>query len=169
MSRTLIETGEKMMEKEQMEEQAKKQARKLSNKLIDEHIKEQENMHLYHGSKKRLSKLTRQQAWGPPGTPKEESLDMIYLTPDFAFALVSGARPEGITEVNHKERTVHFENPEKFDPEKEVYIYIVDSSKIPSDKQKQIENQVVVDLDEIVPDKVEVHKASEVYQYYKVI
>lgn len=132
-------------------------------------LREIKNMHLYHGSKKKLSKLTRQQAYAPPGEPSEEGLNVIYLTPDFAFALVSGARPQGITEVNHKERTIRFQNPEKFDPEKEVYIYIVDSSKIPPDKQKQIENQVVVDLDEIVPDKVEVHKASEVYQYYKVI
>ena len=127
-------------------------------------------MYLYHGSTKRLSKLIRQQAFAPSGSPSEEGLNAIYLTPDFAFALVSGARPEGITEVNHKERTVHFENPERFNPEQIVYIYIVDSTKIPPDKQKQIDDwQVVIDLDEIEPDRVETHRASEIYQYYKVI
>jgi hypothetical protein len=128
-------------------------------------------MYLYHGSKKRLSKLTRQQAWAPPGRPNEERLNAIYLTPDFAFALVSGANPEDqITEVNYKEQTIHFESPDKFNPEQTVYIYVVDSTKIPPDKQKQIDDwQVVVDLDEIEPDRVEVHKASEVYKHYKVI
>jgi len=124
----------------------------------------------YHGSKKKLNALKRQQSWGPPGTPKEESLNMIYLTPDFAFALVSAARPEGITEVNHNERTVHFENPEKFDPELEVYIYFVDPSKISDDKKTWIDKwQIAVDLDEIKPDKVETHKAGEVSQYYSII
>ena len=127
-------------------------------------------MYLYHGSKRKLSKLTRQKAYALPGEPSEEGLNVIYLTSDFAFALVSGARPEGITEVNHNERTIHFENPEKFDPEMKIYIYFVDSSKIPDDKKKQIDKwQIVVDLDEIEPDKVEVHKASEVSQYYKII
>jgi hypothetical protein len=127
-------------------------------------------MYWYHGSKSLFPNLKRQKAWGPLGTPKEESLDMIYLTPDFAFALVSAARPEGITEVNHNERTVHFENPDKFDPDREVYIYFVDSSKIPDDKKTWIDKwQVAVDLDEIKPDKVETHKAGEVSQYYSIV
>jgi len=130
------------------------------------------NMYLYHGSTKKLSKLKRRQAFAPAGRPSEEACNAIYLTPDFAFALISGASPlDQITEVNHNERTVHFENPEKFNPEQTVYIYIVDSRKIQADKQKWIDDdrQVVVDLDEIKPDKVEVHKASEIYQYYKVV
>ncbi|MFQ6049951.1 MAG: hypothetical protein ACE5J0_02850 [Candidatus Paceibacterales bacterium] len=127
-------------------------------------------MYWYHGSRKLFSKLKRMKAWGPPGTPKEESLNMIYLTPDFAFALVSAARPEGITEVNHKERTVRFENPEKFNPKMDVYIYFVDSSKIPDDKKLWIDEwQVTVDMDEISPDKVEKHKADEVTKHYRII
>ena len=127
-------------------------------------------MYWYHGSKKLVTALKRSQAWGPPGTPKEESLNMIYFTPDFAFALVSAARPEGITDVNHDERTVHFENPDKFDPEKEVYIYMVDPSKIPDDKKLWVDKwQVAVDIDEIKPDKVERHKAGEIYQYYSIV
>ena len=125
---------------------------------------------MYHGSKRLVSTLKRQKAWGPPGTPKEESLNMIYLTPDFAFALVSAARPEGVTTVNHNERTVHFENPEKFDLEREVYVYVIDMSKIPEDKIIQIDElQIAVDLDEIVPVEVKKHKAGEVSQYYSII
>lgn len=114
---------------------------------------------LYHGSKRLVPMLKRSQAWGPPGTPKKESLDMIYFTQDFAFALVSAARPEGI-----------FENPNKFEPEKEVCIYMVDPSKIPDDKKILVDEwQVAVDLDEIKPDKVERHKSGEVSQYYSII
>jgi len=125
---------------------------------------------LYHGSKALVPTLKRQKAWGPPGTPKAENLNMIYFTQDFAFALVSAARPEGITEVNHNERTVHFENPNKFEPEKEVYIYVVDPSKIPDDKKIWVDKwQVAVDLDEVTPVKVERHKAGEILNHYSII
>lgn len=125
-------------------------------------------MKLYHGSKKRIRKLKKQQAWNPPGTPSEEGLNDIYLTPDFPFALVSAARPLGITEVNHKEKTVHFENP--LNKELTVYIYIIDSEKIPPDKLRWIdEYQVIVDLDELEPDRIETYKAGEVSKYYTII
>jgi len=125
---------------------------------------------LYHGTRKLVFMLKRHQAFGPPGTPREESLNMIYFTPDFGFALVSGARPEGITEVNHNERTVHFENPDKFDPEMEVYVYAIDPSKIPDDKKIRIDKwQIAVDVDEIRPDKIERHKAGEISQHYSLI
>ena len=133
-------------------------------------------MYLYHGSRFLQKKLKRQQAYAPAGRPSEEGLNAIYLTQDFAFALVSGARPEGITEVNHDDRTVHFENQDKFDSNMDVYIYVVDSSQIPEDKKIQVvingkidNTQIAVDLDEIEPLRVERHKAGEVFQYYKVI
>jgi hypothetical protein len=145
-------------------------ARKEIKRLVSYPAGDVNTMNLYHGSTKKLSKLKRRQAWAPPGRPLEEGLCAIYLTSDFARALLHGAEPEGIADIDFRKRTVHFENPDKFDPEQIVYIYIVDSSKISFDKQKQINNkQVVVDLDEIVPDRVETHKASEIYQYYKVI
>jgi len=124
----------------------------------------------YHGSEKKFDALKRHQAWAPLEASTQESLSAIYFTPDFAFALVVAAGPEGINEVNYGEKTVLFENPEKFDPEKEVYIYVVDSSKIPDDKKIIIDPwQVAVDLDEITPDKVEVHLAGEILNYYSVI
>ena len=125
---------------------------------------------LYHGSDKKFDVLKRHQTWGPPGTPMQESLNVIYFTPDFAFALVVAAGPEGINEVNYGEKTVRFENPEKFNSEKEVYIYVVDPSKISDEKKILIDPwQVAVDLDEIKPDKVEKHKAGELLKYYSII
>ena len=125
---------------------------------------------LYHGSEKKLDVLKRHQAWAPLGAPAGDSLDMVYFTPDFAFALVIAAGPEGINEVNYHERTVRFENPDKFDPEKEVYIYMVDPSKIPDDKKIWVDKwQVAVDLDEIAPDKVKRHRAGEILRYYSII
>ena len=133
-------------------------------------------MYLYHGSRFLQKKLSRKQAYAPAGRPSQEGLNAIYLSPDFAFALVSGARPEGVTKVDHNNRTVHFENQEKFDPNMDVYIYVVDSSQIPDDKiihvviNGKIDNsQIAVDLDEIEPLKVERHKAGEVFQHYKII
>jgi len=107
---------------------------------------------------------------GSPGTPAQESLNVIYFTPDFAFALSCVASPEGINEVNHGEKTVRLENPEKFDPEKEVYVYVIDPSKIPDEKKILVDQfQVAVDLDEVVPDRVEIHKAGELLQCYSII
>jgi len=80
------------------------------------------------------------------------------------------ASPEGINEVNHGEKTVRLENPEKFDPEKEVYVYVIDPSKIPDEKKILVDQfQVAVDLDEVVPDRVEIHKAGELLQCYSII
>lgn len=124
----------------------------------------------YHGSEKRFDVLKRHQAWNPAGTPAGEGLNAIYFTTDFSFALVIAAGPEGINEVNRGEKTVHFENPDRFEPEEEVYIYIVDPSKIPDEKKIQVdERQVAVDLDEIMPVRVERHKAGEISRYYRVV
>ena len=145
-------------------------ARKEIKRLVSCPAGDVKTMNLYHGSAQKLEKLKRKQAWAPPGRPPKESLNAIYLTSDFACALLHGAGPEGIADIDLRKRTVHFEGPGKFNPEQIVYVYIVDSSKIPAGKQEQFDNwQVVVDLDEIVPDRVETHKASEIYQYYKVI
>ena len=127
-------------------------------------------MCLYHGSKKLVSKLVRQKASAPFGRPNEESLNAIYLTPDFGFALACAVGPEGVTEIDYEERTIRFENPEKFNSERNVYIYFVDPSKIPDNKKIWIDTrQVAVDIDEIKPVKVERHKAGEISQYYGII
>lgn len=127
-------------------------------------------MYWYHGSKKLFQKLKKQKAYGPPGTPAEESLEAIYLTPDFAFALACAARPPGATRIGHIDRTVRFDNPDKFDSEKDVYIYLVDPARIPDDKKIWVDKwQVAVTLDEIEPDKVEIHKSGEISKHYRVV
>ena len=122
---------------------------------------------LYHGSKKLVSKLKRSQAWSPNSKPKGENLNAIYFTPDFALALAFAARPENEIKIDHKERVVYFRNPEKFDSEKDVYVYSIDPAKIPDEKKIWVDEwQIAVDLDEIEPDKVEKCRAGDIYQYY---
>ncbi|MFH1423536.1 MAG: hypothetical protein ABIG29_01080 [Candidatus Nealsonbacteria bacterium] len=123
---------------------------------------------MYHGSGKRFSKLIRQKAHAVPEAPENEKLNMIYLTPDYSFALAMAARPMGFSGVDHKRRIVHY-NLDNFEPEKEVYVYVIDISKIPEDKIIKIDElQVAVDIDEIVPVEVQKHKAGEVSQYYSI-
>ena len=123
---------------------------------------------MYHGSRKKFSKLTRQKAYAVPESPENEKLNMIYLTPDYSFALAMAARPMGYSGVDHERRIVHY-NLDNFDPEREVYVYVIDVSKVPEDKIITIDElQVAVDIDEIVPVEVKKHKAGEVSQYYSI-
>lgn len=128
-------------------------------------------MILYHGSKSKVEKLERRQAGVKRGTivPDGELLNAIYLTPDYAFAILSASRPSGLTESDEEKRTVKFERPERFDPEQDIFIYSIESENIPSENLKQVgEFQfAVVGLDEIEPENIEQKKAIEVTKYYK--
>ena len=127
-------------------------------------------MYLYHGSKQLFEKLKKQKAQAPPGRPPEEALDAIYLTPDFLFALACAARPPGVSNIDLINRTIRFENPDLFQPDETIYIYYVDPTKISEDKKVYIDSyQVAVTLNEIVPDKIETHKSSDVFTHYKYI
>ena len=122
---------------------------------------------LYHGSRVFFPTLKRKQAWGAD-VPDLECLNAIYFTPDFGFALLCAARPEGVTEVDHEGRTVHFEG--KFDPAREVYVYYVAPSRIPESKRVWVDPlQIAAMIDEISPDGVERHLAGEICQYYSII
>jgi len=127
----------------------------------------------YHGSKYPLGEgeeIERRKATAPEGRPAEEDMDVIYLTPDFEVALAMAARPEGITEIDHNAKTIHFENPDSFDPNKEVYVYEIDSSIVPEDKITEIDlRQISVDVDEIKPEKVMKVKAGDLKKYYKIV
>lgn len=143
-------------------------------------------MYLYHGSKESFPKLRKHKAHAPPGRPPEEALEAIYLTPDFLFALFCAAGPPGTnkmgmeelialqqTEINKiktAERVVSFENPDQFDPNETIYIYFVDSTKIPEDKKIYIDPlQIAVTEDEITPDKVETYKSSALWKYHRLV
>ena len=65
-------------------------------------------------------------------------------------------------------RLISFDNPDQFDPDETIYIYYVDLTKISDDKKIYIDPwQIAVTLDEIIPDKVETYKSSDLWKYYR--
>lgn len=128
-------------------------------------------MILYHGSSHKLEVLKPHQAEAGEGVlvPEEELLEAIYLTPNREFALAMAARLEGVTNINDESKTIEFEHPEFYDPEKEVYLYLVDSDSIPKENIREIdERQYAVEgLSEIKPESVEAIKIGEVEKYYE--
>ena len=143
-------------------------------------------MYLYHGSKESFPKLRKHKAHAPPGRPSEEALEAIYLTPDFLFALFCAAGPPGTNKmgmtdsqkarevstdkIETVERVVSFENPDQFEPDETIYIYLVDPAKIPEDKKIYIDPlQIAVTEDEITPDKVETYKSADLWKYYRLV
>ncbi|MFH1036460.1 MAG: hypothetical protein V1756_00115 [Patescibacteria group bacterium] len=125
----------------------------------------------YHGSGNLFPKIERRHPTNY-GIPRQDRRNAIYITSDYITALAFAAMPEGKNAVGqwNGKRTVHFENPDLFDPDKEVYVYFVDISEIPGDKVfPGDEGEIVVDVDEITPVRIEKHKAGEVSQYYSII
>ena len=126
-------------------------------------------MKLYHGSPNgnlKTIKKMQAQAGEEVEVPEDELKDGIYLTPHYKYALAVAARPNGVTHINHNNNTIEFENPELFDPEKEIYIYEVE---VEEGVARQFdENQLVIEnLDEIKPTKQHTHKAGDIEQYYE--
>lgn len=130
-------------------------------------------MILYHGSPHKIDRLEKRRAGaaGNVEVPEGELLDAIYFTPDYGFAVACAARPEGVTQIDGEEKTIKFEHPGSFDPEQEIFIYRVDSEKIPAENLEQVDDHqyAVVGLEKITPEFVEHKKAGEVLNYYKII
>jgi hypothetical protein len=129
---------------------------------------------LYHGSAKKLNTLKRSQARVSEGAsvPEDELLDAIYLTSDVGFAIAAAARPsEGMIRVGEQggKKTIEFERPDLFDPNKEIFIYEVDETKIPEGRIRQIDHHqwIINDLDEIKPESVQNLLAGEVLKYFE--
>ncbi len=128
-------------------------------------------MKLYHGSPNNFSEVRKSQAQQGEGldVPKDELLDAIYLTTKFEFALAVAAMPEGAANIDDITHTIEFESPQLFDPEKEVYVYEFESSLIPPENLKFVDDlqYAVVGLNELRPERQTRHKAGDVSKYYE--
>lgn len=128
-------------------------------------------MILYHGSSHRLTSLERRQAQQGEGmnVPEKELLNAIYLTPDYGFAIAMGSMPEGAANINDEKKTIEFENPYLFNPEKEVFVYEVDTSNIPTENLVEVDERqyAVINTDEIKPSSIQELKAREILKYYE--
>lgn len=132
-------------------------------------------MILYHGSSKRLWSLKNRQAESKAesSVPDGDLFRGIYLTPIFEVAIAMAARPNGVTQMEKvgDQRTIAFEKPESFNPNKKVFVYVVGSAKIPADNLKKIndEQYVIVGIDKIKPDSVEKRKSSDIFRYFQLV
>jgi hypothetical protein len=128
-------------------------------------------MKLYHASTHELSSLKPQQAAkGSADVPLEELQNGVYLTPHYDFALAMGSRPENSgTQLDEITRTITFEKPELFDPNREVFIYTIETDSLPKENVEYIdENQYVIKgLSEVIPNEVKKVKAEEILKYYE--
>ena len=109
--------------------------------------------------------------------PREELQDAIYLTPDYEYAVAMAVKPGGVTEIDNEAKTIEFENPEDFDPERNIYIYTIDSDDIPEEHLKKVRDergefdglQYAALISKIIPKLKENKKAREVMRYYKLL
>lgn len=126
-------------------------------------------MKLYHGSKNgnlTIIKKMQAQAGKNVEVHEDELKNGIYLTPHYEYALAMAIRPNGVTHIDDETKTIEFENPELFFPEKDVYVYEIEVSE--KDIRQFDKNQCVVEhLDEIKPAAMHRHKAKEIEQYYE--
>lgn len=130
-------------------------------------------MILYHGSKEKFSTLHRKQAQAGDGVivPESELQNGIYLTPDYGFAIaVASIPPMSSAHIDEKEKTITYEHPENFDPEREIYVYTIDTNDFPETHFSFLDElqYVVTDTDELHVAQSDVHKAIEVLQYFKI-
>ncbi|OGF29563.1 hypothetical protein A2531_00025 [Candidatus Falkowbacteria bacterium RIFOXYD2_FULL_34_120] len=129
-------------------------------------------MKLYHGSPNSFDTIRKSQAQAGDGikVPDDELLNAIYLTPNYEFALAIASMPKGATDIDEATRTIKFENPEAFDPEKEVYVYEIDSEAIPKENLKEVDELqiAVLNIPELKPSMKHIHKAGDVEKYYEI-
>lgn len=130
-------------------------------------------MKLYHGSPKGDIKLfERRQANTGEHLPEPETRNAIYLTTDFGFALLAGARPRGEVGGVHQPEgasgnQMAFNDPTKFNPDKEVFIYEWDSDLLPEGSFQEYGHQVIVDLDKLTASEPVSYPAEKVFEYYE--
>lgn len=130
-------------------------------------------MKLYHGSPNGAIKVfERRQANTGEHLPEPETRNAIYLTNDFGFALLAGARPRGDGGGVYRPQgaagnQMSFTDPSKFDPQKEVFVYEWDSEMLPEGSFQEYGHQVIVDLDELPAHEPVAYPAEKVFEYYE--
>tara|TARA_Y100000310_G_scaffold320806_1_gene377622 strand:+ start:447 stop:914 length:468 start_codon:yes stop_codon:yes gene_type:complete len=130
---------------------------------------------LYHGSNRPFKILKNDQLTNSPDKDRKERerkrRNVIYLSSSFAFALFFAAKPKlGKNMMSIKRGIVYFEKLDKLNPEEDVYIQIIDIADIPKEKRRWAnEYELEVQLDEIKPVRIEIHKAGEIFEHFEVI
>ena len=127
---------------------------------------------LYHGADRPFKTLKANQLTRSPSRSFLEVFwrkrGPIYLTPSLSFALFFGSKKWwGKNMISIKKGIVYFSS---FNPEKDVYIHVVDISNIPKEKLVWInERELAVHLKEITPVRVETNKAGEISRYLEIV
>jgi len=130
-------------------------------------------MKYYHGSKKDLSLISRSQAFkvGDAEAKEGELLNAIYLTSDYGFALACAVRPVGVTRIDHFDKKIVFDNPDQFEPDREVFVYEVEIENIPKENIRVIDDYqiAIINIEELSIVRQFKHKAREIEQYYELV
>ncbi len=132
-------------------------------------------MLLYHGSDRPFKTLKRRQLTNSPDKDKQEKewkrRNAIYLSPSLAFALFFAVKPSsGMNMMSIRKKLVYFQKLDELDPQKDVYIHVVDISDIPPEKRKWAnEYELEIQLKEIKPVRIETHKAGEIFEHFQII
>lgn len=136
-------------------------------------------MKVYHGSivlPENLlgGKILPQQAvtYEGSGVPDAELQKAIYTTTELSYALAMASRPENSsTEIDPETHKITFDNPEGFDPEKDIYIYEFETDDLPEGSVKRLDNnelQIALHVKEgIVPTTVQKYKAKDIINFYE--
>lgn len=129
-------------------------------------------MKLYHGSSRKFDVIRKSQAQAGDGieVSEDELLNGIYFTPKYEFALAVASMPEGAADIDEFTKTIKLENMEAFDPEKEVYVYEIDSEMISKENLINVDEFqfAVLNIEKIKPTSIYTHKAGDVEKYYEI-
>jgi len=79
--------------------------------------------------------------------------------------------PEGAAQIDDDSKTIQFENPHLFDPNKNIYVYEVDSTGLTKENIRKVDEvqYAVLGADHVKPHTIHEIKAGEVLKYYKIL
>jgi len=129
---------------------------------------------LLHGSSRKLTTLKSKQPTASPHFHRLEkylfSNPYMCLTPYPEVAMFFAAKRSGAASMMGFQKGIaYLGKPELFDPDRDVYIYVVDSSAIPIEKcEWHSVFELRVRMPEIKFARMEVHKAGEIFGHFEV-